>query len=221
MKKLKITLSICVLFTMVAFQQQTPRKIIFFGDSITKGASKPDGFIEVLNNGLKADNKTHVELVNAGIGGNKITDLFFRFQKDVLSQDPDQVVIYIGINDVWHQNRGTGTDLNKFVLFYEEIIRQLQERDVDVLICTPSVIGEKADFSNKYDGDLNAFSNAIRKIAAKTKVDLLDLRHAFIEYEQEHNPENKEKGILTVDGVHLNPEGNALVAGLLKEKLGL
>src|SRR5690606_29216419 len=196
-----------MLFAMVAFQQQQPRKIIFFGDSITKGGSKPGGFIEVLNQELKTAGKNHIELINAGIGGNKITDLFLRFEPDVLSQNPDQVVIYIGINDVWHQNRGTGTDLNKFVTFYQEIIRRLQEKDVEVLICTPSVIGEKADFSNKYDGDLNAFSNAIRKIAQDTGVDLLDLRQAFLDYEKQNNPQNKEKGILTTDGVHLNDEG--------------
>jgi lysophospholipase L1-like esterase len=31
-------------------------------------------------------------------------------------------------------------------------------------------------------------------------------------YYAEHNPENKEKGILTTDRVHLNPTGNVFVA---------
>lgn len=220
-KKVTRSVGICVLLSMLAFQQQQSRKIIFFGDSITKGGSKPDGFIELLDQHLKASGNTRVELVNAGIGGDKITDLFFRFDKDILSQHPDQVVIYIGINDVWHQNVGTGTDLNKYIRFYEEMIRQLQARKIDILICTPSVIGEKKDFTNKYDGDLNAFSNAVREIARKSGVALLDLRKAFIAYEQTHNSQNQAKSLLTEDGVHLNKAGNALLARLMKEKLHL
>lgn len=208
-----------VLMTM-AFTQDS-RTIVFFGDSITQQASKPNGFIDLLQKDLPATGNNHITLVNAGIGGNKITDLFFRFQKDVLDQHPDQVVVYVGINDVWHRDQGTGTDLNKFIVFYKEMIRQLQERDISVLICTPSVIGEKTDYSNRHDGNLNAFANAIRELAAEMKCDLLDLRKEFIQYEVAHNVENREKGILTGDGVHLNDKGNHFVYTLLKEKLAL
>jgi lysophospholipase L1-like esterase len=41
---------------------------------------------------------------------------------------------------------------------------------------------------------------------------LIDLREIFHTYEMKNNPENKDKGILTVDGVHLNDQGNQLVA---------
>ncbi|HAH59290.1 MAG TPA: G-D-S-L family lipolytic protein, partial [Bacteroidales bacterium] len=34
-----------------------------------------------------------------------------------------------------------------------------------------------------------------------------------------HNPRNLEKGILTTDGVHLNPTGNKLVADAMMEVL--
>jgi lysophospholipase L1-like esterase len=43
-----------------------------------------------------------VEIVNAGISGNKVTDLGSRLDKDVIQRHPFTVVIYIGINDVWH-----------------------------------------------------------------------------------------------------------------------
>jgi lysophospholipase L1-like esterase len=41
---------------------------------------------------------------------------------------------------------------------------------------------------------------------------LADLRAAFMNYEIQHNTGNKELGILTTDGVHLNDRGNQLVA---------
>jgi len=41
---------------------------------------------------------------------------------------------------------------------------------------------------------------------------LIDLRKIFLAYNVANNPENKTKGILTTDGVHLNAKGNQLVA---------
>jgi lysophospholipase L1-like esterase len=39
-----------------------------------------------------------------------------------------------------------------------------------------------------------------------------DLRKAFLAYNLQYNTGNKEYGILTTDRVHLNQEGNELVA---------
>ena len=41
---------------------------------------------------------------------------------------------------------------------------------------------------------------------------MIDLRKAFLTYEQNNNPENKESGILTSDRVHLNETGNKFLA---------
>jgi lysophospholipase L1-like esterase len=41
---------------------------------------------------------------------------------------------------------------------------------------------------------------------------LIDLRKRFLTYNLTHNTANKEAGILTTDKVHLNDEGNKLVA---------
>jgi lysophospholipase L1-like esterase len=37
----------------------------------------------------------------------------------------------------------------------------------------------------------------------------------MFDYLATHNPENKGNGILTYDGIHLSPQGNALVADLV------
>lgn len=80
------------------------------------------------------------------------------------------------------------------------------------MLCTPAVIGERTDFSNEQDGDLNKYSNIIRDIAAKNSLPLVDLRKAFLDYNLKNNTANKESGILTTDRVHLNAKGNQLVA---------
>jgi len=190
-------------------------KVIFFGDSITQAAVKGNGYIVKLDSIIKKEGLGEsFELAGAGIGGNKVYDLYLRMEADVLEKSPDIVFIYVGINDVWHKSSsGTGTDAPKFIGFYKAIIKKLQDKNIRVVVCTPSVIGERNDFSNEQDSDLNHYSNIIRNIAKESNLPLVDLRKAFIEYEKANNPTNQEKGILTTDRVHLNDAGNLFVAG--------
>ena len=96
------------------------------------------------------------ELVGAGISGNKIYDLFLRMQTDVLDAKPDIVFIFIGVNDVWHKRlAGTGTDADRFERFYNAILKKLAAENIKAIICTPAAIGERTDFSNEQDGELN------------------------------------------------------------------
>jgi lysophospholipase L1-like esterase len=74
------------------------------------------------------------------------------------------------------------------------------------------VIGEKTDFTNQLDGDLNQYSVLVKKIAAANKCAVIDLRQAFLDQLKTANPENNDRGILTTDGVHLNRTGNIFVA---------
>jgi lysophospholipase L1-like esterase len=190
------------------------KKILFFGDSITEQGAKRGGYITQIDSIIKADvNNNNYDLVGAGVSGNKVYDLYLRMEEDVLAKSPDITVIYIGVNDVWHKSMlGTGTDVDKFEKFYRAIIRKLIAINSKIVLCTPAVIGERKDCSNEQDGDLNKYSNIIRHLAAEYSLPIVDLRTLFMNYYAEHNPENKEKGILTTDRVHLNPTGNVFVA---------
>lgn len=206
----------CIIFILVlcSFVPQTKKRIIFFGDSITQAGVNPTGYITKMKQ-LLDDKKigTSYELLGAGIGGNKIYDLYLRIDDDVLAKKPDAVVIWVGVNDVWHKRtHGTGTDPDKFERFYRAVIRKLKAANTTVFLCTPAAIGEKTDFTNELDGDLNKYSEIIRNIAKSTNCHLIDLRKAFLDYNAANNKENKESGILTTDRVHLNEKGNQFVA---------
>lgn len=215
MRYLTMTICLVTVFSLLAFSpQQKKIKIIFFGDSITQAAVNPGGYIEIMKSLVQKEGKSdRYDLIGSGIGGNKVYDLYLRMEDDVLSKNPDLVVIYIGVNDVWHkQSYGTGTDADKFERFYNAIIEKLKKQQTAIVLCTPAVIGERTDFSNQLDGDLNKYSAIIRGIAKKNNIPLVDLRKEFLDYNLKNNPENKESGILTSDRVHLNDAGNALVA---------
>lgn len=200
---------------------QKPTRVVFFGDSITELGVKPGGYISKIREVLEQKgNAGHYELIGAGMSGNKVYDLYLRLDDDVMSKNPDVVVVYVGVNDVWHKAlAGTGTDVDKFEKFYTAIIKKLQQKNVRLIVCTPAVIGERTDNSNQQDGDLNFYSHIIRSLATKYGCSLCDLRKAFVEYNLKNNPENNESGILTTDKVHLNAKGNQFVADLLLAEL--
>jgi lysophospholipase L1-like esterase len=193
---------------------QTKKKILFFGDSITQQGAGPNGYIKKFDSILSQKGlSSRYETIGAGISGNKVYDLYLRMDSDVLAKSPDAVVIFIGVNDVWHKRTsGTGTDADKFEKFYNAIIQKLKANNIAVYLCTPSSIGEKNDFTNPQEGELNAYSAIIRKIATDNNCPIIDLRQAFTDYSKANNPDNKDRGILTVDGVHLNTTGNIFVA---------
>ena len=211
----KVSLILIVfLFSLMAMKQVKKKRVVFFGDSITQMGVSAGGYIVRANEILATKSLSdQYELIGAGIGGNKIYDLYLRLEDDVLAKNPDIVVIWVGVNDVWHKaSFGTGTDPDKFEKFYNAIIKKLQSRNIQVLLATPAAIGERTDNSNQQDGDLNFYSNIIRKIAVTNNCGLIDLRKEFIAYNLSHNNENKESGILTTDRVHLNEVGNRFVA---------
>jgi len=213
--KTVIKTSILLSFCLIALTSMTfkPKRIIFFGDSITQQGVSKNGYVTLIKKSLDS---TKYDVIGAGIGGNKVYDLYLRLEDDVLNKKPDLVVIYVGINDVWHkQSSHTGTDYDKYLKFYQALINKIQGVGSKVVLVTPSVVGEKKDGTNELDADLNKYAAGIRELAAKNNLPVCDLRKIFTEYEAKNNPEDKEKGILTVDRVHLNETGNKLVADQL------
>lgn len=219
--KLKLIFTLLLTSTLFSFKADIPIKILFFGDSITQAGIGKTGYITKMAEMLSSKGLSgKYELIGAGIGGNKIYDLYLRHEEDVIAKKPNVVVIYIGINDVWHKTSSrTGTDYDKFEKFYHALIQRIQKYGSQVVICTPTLIGEKYDSTNENDGDLNYFSTVIRKIALDEKCKLIDLRKAFIEYETKFNTENKALGILTSDRVHLNEAGNVFLAEVMWDVL--
>ncbi len=197
------------------------KKVVFFGDSLTELGARPGGYIPRIDSLCKAENRSaDFEFVGAGVGGNKVYDLYLRMDEDVMAKNPDIVVIFIGINDIWHKaSFGTGTDVDRFEKFYNAILKKLKDRNINAILCTPSLIGERNDMSNQQDGDLNFFSGLVKRIAEKNNAQLVDIRTLMVDYLKKNNPENKDRDILTYDRVHFNAAGNELVAEAIWKKL--
>jgi lysophospholipase L1-like esterase len=194
--------------------------IAFFGDSITQAGAGPGGYCRLIAAAIEKERpELGVTIVYAGISGHKVPNLQGRLDRDVLSKKPTIVFIYIGINDVWHSTRGQGTPKDRFDAGLRDLIEKITASGAKVVLCTPSTIGEKTDGSNALDPMLEEYAAISRKVAADTGVTLCDLRKAFLDHLKEHNPDNREKGVLTSDGVHLNAAGNTFVAAQAAEAI--
>lgn len=204
-------------------------RIVFLGDSITALGARPGGYVTLTSEAIaKAYPELNIQVVGAGIGGHKVPNCQQRLDRDVLQENPSIVMIYIGINDVWHWThpkvvaRGKkGTTPEVFESGLKDMIEKINDVGARVILCTPTVIGEKSDGSNSEDRMLDQYADISRKVAKETGSQMLDLRKAFIDYLKEHNPEQAEQGILTKDTVHLNEEGNRFLSTLVLEAMNV
>src|SRR5450755_5204189 len=189
-KKLWTSVILILVFISLSFMPDKKIRVVFFGDSITEAGVNPHGFITIDDSLLNSGSAVNYELMGAGISGNKVYDLYFRMEDDVIRKLPDIVVIWVGVNGVWHKKMGTGTVADKFERFYLAMVKKFKAANVKIIVCTPATIGEKYDNTNEQDGDLNKYSNIIRKIATDQQLTLVDMRKEFEDYEKIHNTAN-------------------------------
>ena len=189
---------------------QQKQKIVFFGDSITAAGVSPTGYITVLSNLIAQKGlKDQYELIGAGIGGNKVYDLYLRMEDDVLAKNPTTVVIWIGVNDVWHKKGGTGTDAPKFEQFYNAIIKKLQAKNDSlamIILKDQQRVAKDQEKVTKQLQDKNA-------IAEKRRQD--SLLRMIKEHEQKIMRENtkrfKQDSIKRSKGIKPKPQNKKVV----------
>ena len=98
---MKLFLFSVMVIMMTAFIPAKKMRVVFFGDSITQAGAGTGGYILRLDTLCKSEGQgDNYEFIGAGIGGNKVYDLYLRMENDVLAKEPDVVVIYVGVNDV-------------------------------------------------------------------------------------------------------------------------
>lgn len=208
---------------------QNVHKVVCLGDSITQFGEAPGGYVWLVRHYL-ADlyPAQSIEVVNAGVSGNTSQDMISRFQKDVLDQKPDLVTISVGVNDVWHGFYGNypngdgpgGVRLDQFRNNVDSMVTQAEAAGAKVVILSTTVIYE--DPNSPENRKVHAYNDALHDIAKR--------RHAlFIDYQKPFwnilNAYHKDAGgrdiFLTVDGVHMNAQGNKVMAHTLLTGLGV
>ena len=89
-------------------------KIICFGDSLTSCPVAGDRYSDILQ-----DRFPQHQVVNKGVGGESFVEARERFVADVLDERPDIVLIELGANDWWRDERPNtawAADLEEFIV---------------------------------------------------------------------------------------------------------
>ncbi len=204
-------------------------RIVCLGDSITQQGEKPVGYVWLLRHYLNTIYRdSPIEVINAGVSGHKSSDMLARFQRDVLDHKPDLVLISVGVNDVWHgfydgHTKGDGPlgiPLSDYRSNVQKMILAATEARAKVILLLATQIGE--DPKTPENLKALAYNNTLRALAEEFKCGLVDLQTPFRRMiaayrETTGNTEN----ILTVDGVHMNVEGNRVMAHAILSALGV
>jgi lysophospholipase L1-like esterase len=193
-------------------------KIVAIGDSITWQAGYVRDIDAVLAH--QYPDLKIPKIINKGISGQKAEDLIKRFDKDVVQQKPAFVTISIGINDVWHRLKNPHDE--KVLTAYKENVGKMvdaaQQAGIKVILLTPTVIQEDA----KTEGNqrLVMYVEAEKQIAAEKKCQFVDL-HAMFLAALKQKPADQKGNWLTVDGVHMKPLGDGIMAVGVLRALGV
>ncbi len=216
---------------------QSGQKLAFLGDSITAaGWGNPGGYCKLVIAGLEANGIRAVG-IGAGIGGHKSNQMLERLERDVLSKKPDWMTLSCGVNDVWHGDKGVPLDdaqaaAGKYELRPGEpakgtykanitaIVDRAQAAGVKVMLLTATVIGEELDNDN--NKKLAVFNDFLRALAKEKKCLLADLNAVFQkQIKAAGTTAGKPGRLLTSDGVHMNPDGDQLMAVTILRVFGL
>lgn len=198
-------------------------KILFYGDSITDmGRQREEehpafkmgvGYPNFVAGELLYGEPEKYEIVNRGISGNRIVDLYARVKADVWNHNPDVLSILIGVNDVWHEiGNSNGVDIVRWEKVYRMLIEDTLARlpKLKIMICEPFVLeGEATTGEGKWERflEVKEYAKVAKKLAAEYGLCFVPLQAKFDEAEKAHGG-----AAYLYDGVHPSAAGAKLIA---------
>lgn len=223
-----------------AHQSQLPpmlqgvKRIVMMGDSITQLGGSPKGYVTLVDQTLLGTYPgSPIEVINAGISGEKSTDMHRRFQRDVIDRHPDLVTLSVGVNDVWHDymnpewtkrqpngDSGRGVKLPVYIQEVEAMVTEAQGVGAKMVLVSPTLIYE--DLTCEENRRLKEYVDAEREIAKRHHAVFIDLNREFTDVVSSYQRQaGRTTLLLTVDGVHMNDQGNALMADSILRTVGV
>jgi len=208
---------LCVPSALAVPRLKAGDRIVTLGDSITQAGGYQLLIRKVL---ARFYPDLGIEIVNAGIGGHKAPDMAARLQTDVIDKKPTIVTVSCGVNDVWHgfYNPPRGVDLETYTRLMTQMVQQLKANtSATIYLLTPTVIHE--NLRGPENLKLETYCQAIREIARRESVHLVDLNAVFSLVLRSTQTGGAPDFHPTSDGVHMKPAGNFLIAASILHAL--
>jgi lysophospholipase L1-like esterase len=182
-----------------------PVRIVCFGDSITGVYYHTGGrraWCELLGIALnRIYPNARAEMINAGISGNNTAAALKRMETDVLSHNPQLVVVMFCMNDV------AGLTPGAFQANLAEIVRRSRDRGAEVILMTPNSI--YPDDPRRPPSKVVQYVEIVRQVGSELSVPLAD---CFRAYEDIRDIDRRAWVQLMSDTLHPNMRGHKLFA---------
>jgi lysophospholipase L1-like esterase len=194
-------------------------RIVALGDSITQAG----GYLAFMKRVLSRNySDLKIEIVNAGISGHKSTDMSVRLKRDVIDKNPTVVTISCGVNDVWHgfNTPPRGVELETYTTLMAKMVDDLRSATrAEIYLLTPTII--KEDLRSPENLKLEAYCDAVRRIAAEKNCILVDLNQHFNLLLRAAQKGGAPDLHLTTDGVHMRPAGDFVMGAAILRAMGV
>ena len=205
-------------------------RIVFAGDSVTDmGSEQPVGeglfdnvgrsYVRIIENMLVAYYpELNIRVTNSGTGGNTSRDLLARFERDVVSLEPNWVSICIGINDVWRQF-DTPAMRDRCVLpaEYEEnlekMILSVKESVKGIFVLSPYYI--EPNRADPMRARMDEYVTICRKLSDRHGCIFIDFQKIYEDFCQ-----YRHSSCIAWDRVHPNQMGATLMARAFLDHCG-
>jgi acyl-CoA thioesterase I len=182
--------------------------ILFIGDSVTDGGRREDapdflgdGYVRII-----AERLPTRQVINVGIGGNRVIDLRDRWHVDVVEQKPDILSVYIGINDTWRRyDENDPTSASSFEAGYRACLADLGGASRLILV-EPFVLPVNEEQEHWYE-DLDGKRDVVARLAAEFDAGFVPLQSLLATAAEDHGA-----AALAADGVHPTELGHRMIA---------
>lgn len=163
-------------------------KIVCLGDSTTFGFpyGPQDSWVKML------DEEIFGEVINKGINGNTTTDMLNRFERAVIVNKPDYVIITGGINDVV-----ASESLDRIKYNITKMVETALAHNITPVLGLPSAV----DYP-PWEKSLQKLRNWIREYAANINLQAIDFAAAFYDSDG-----HLITSLLLADGGHPSRDG--------------
>ena len=198
--------------------------ILFQGDSITDGNrlktnewdlnhQMGHGYQFIINAKLGAMYpEKDYRFINRGISGNRIADLYDRWENDTVRYSPDILSILVGVNDVhFYLENGSGSLADRYEEIYQMLIDKVikNKADTKIVVCEPFVLPVKGkeEYAEKMMYYLEPIQQKAKLIAERNDAVFVPLQQKFTELGKKSGNE-----YWIWDGVHPTVCGHQVIA---------
>ncbi|WP_151737624.1 SGNH/GDSL hydrolase family protein ['Paenibacillus yunnanensis' Narsing Rao et al. 2020] len=196
--------------------------ILFQGDSITDGNRGRDldpnhilghSYAYIIGAKLGFERAEEgLTVYNRGISGNRISDLYARWNEDAIYLQPDVLSILIGVNDLWRTMKGEPSGCtDRFERAYRHVLEETREvlPQTKLVLCEPFILntGAPAEEWEAWQERIAHYQEVVRSLALEFGTVHVPLQAAFNAAAQ-----RASASYWIWDGVHPTYAGHELIA---------